>query len=465
MLNPFLEEKLQALNSPSYLKLLVEMPDIEVVPQAAQELMAMPDIGVVGQAFNFIFVTAPIPSIKLLEGVGLQVHYDMPRGITTANRIKDPLIGEFQVSPITLPLSPSEMALRNLRNIPFAAVSLPSILGAPFGLSPAAIAEPNVIILPTADTRLFMKPPEDSFLRKTRVAVLDTGLSPHPLFNPANVRPTTRSVTPEPPLDLLGHGQWCTTAAFGGKAKTRFGDLQGVATVVGDGLMHVKCLSTLGFGTTSSILKAIEEAIEFGAQIISMSLGGPLQGGINNDPECRVIEALKERAIFVVAAGNSGPTPWTVGSPGASPFAVTVGSYSPFYDGISFFSSRGPNAAWYTDHQDAMHRDAQQYGDDFMKPDCVAPGGGPLKEGDKADMIYSGVTGWTNGMNDRSPIEPFDAMRGTSMATPHAAGAIALAVENGSISSAGGVKRKLAKKGGKDFLSGYGMVTYEDLVS
>lgn len=466
MLNPFLEEKLKALNSPAFLKLLVEMPDIESVPEAVQELMSHPEVGVGEQAFNYISVSVPISAIPILEDIGISVHYDMPRGIITASRKRDALIGEFQVSPITLPLSPFEMVARNIKNTPFTLAALPSILGARFGISPSKIAEPNIIIIPTSDSRLFMKPPEDSLLRKTRVAVLDTGLTfPHPLLNPANVRPTTRSVLPEPPLDLLGHGEWCTTAAFGGKTTTRFGDLQGVATVVGDGLMHVKCLSSLGFGSTSSVLKAMEHAVEFGAQVISMSLGGPLQGGVANDPECRVIEALHGRAIFVVAAGNAGPQPWTIGSPGASPFAVTVGAYSTFYDGLAVFSSRGPNAAWYKEHNDAMQADTQKYGSDFMKPDCIAPGGGPVKEGDKVDMIYSGVTGWINGMNDRSPLEPFDAMRGTSMATPHAAGAIALAVENGSVSSAGDVKKKLSKKGGKDFLAGFGMLTYEDLVA
>ena len=466
MLNPFLEEKLAILNSPPFLKLLVEMPDIDSVPEAVQELMSKPGISVGEQAFNFISVSAPIDAIPILEDVGLEVHYDMPRGIITANRKSDPLLGVFQVSPVTLPFFPLQVAARNIKNAPFALVSLPSIVGSFFGASLSKIAEPNIIIVPTATSREFMKPPEDSMLRKTRVAVLDTGLTfPHPLINPANMRPTTRSVLAEPPLDLLGHGQWCTTAAFGGKTRTRFGDLQGVSTVVGDGLMHVKCLSSLGFGSTSTVLKAMEHAIEFGAQVISMSLGGPLQGGVEDDPECKVIEALKGQAIFVVAAGNAGPEPWTIGSPGASPFAVTVGAYSTHYDGLAVFSSRGPSAAWYREHSDAMQKDRQKFGEDFVKPDCIAPGGGPLKDGDKVDMIYSGVTGWVNGMNDRSPLEPFEAMRGTSMATPHAAGAIALAVENGSVSSAGDVKRKLAKKGGKDFSTGFGLLTYEDLVA
>lgn len=465
MLNPYLEEKLQTINTPPFLRFLVEMQDAQFVPEAVQQFLGDQRLSVLSTAFNFITVAAPLDAIPALEAVGITVHYDMPRTIYTAPSIADPVVGTLSASPITLPLSPIEMAVRNARNAPFAVLAIPGALGLPLGKAGPKIVEPDVVITTTGDVRKTLKLPEDTFIRNTRVAVLDTGISiPHPLLNPVNVRPTMRSTIGEPPIDALGHGMWCTTAAFGGRARTRFGDVQGVATVVGDNLMHGKCLSTLGFGTSSSVLKAMEQAVEFGARVISMSLGGPLQGSVRDDPECRIIEALKDTAIFVVAAGNSGPDYWTIGSPGASPFALTVGAYSTHYRGLAAFSSRGPSGEWYRGRQKVFDRDSRVFADELMKPDCVAPGGGPVAPEDRVDTIYSGVTGWTNGMNDRSPLEPFDSMRGTSMATPIVAGIVALGVEHDLVENATDVKQKLAARSGKGPDSGYGFLTY-DLLS
>lgn len=462
MLNTFLAERLRTLNSPKILRFLVELPDVQVMNEAREQLAHLPGVSVVEEAFNYVVVAAPPGAIPLLEQVGVSVHYDMPRSVLTAPAIIDSLLGRFSGSGITIPYTPAEMLARNLRNAPLALAAIPSALGALVGLKGGPrILEPNVVMVPTAETRQLLAPPEDSIIRNTRVAVLDTGLTvPHPLVDPRSVRPLVRSTTGEPGVDGLGHGQWCTTAAFGGSAATRFGRVTGVATVVDDKLMHVKCLSNLGFGATSSVLKAMEIAVQWGARVISMSLGGPLQGSVDEDPESRIIRELRDTAIFVVAAGNSGPEAWTIGSPGASPFAVTVGAYSPVYEGLAIFSSRGPNAAWYEDHQAMWEQDLGTYGDNLVRPDCISPGGGPVENGQPTDVIYSGVTGWTNGMNDRSPIEPFDGMRGTSMATPHAAGIIALAVEHGLVSTAADVKARLNRLGTKDSLRGYGFLTY-----
>jgi hypothetical protein len=46
-------------------------------------------------------------------------------------------------------------------------------------------------------------------------------------------------------------------------------------------------------------------------------------------------------ALFVVAAGNAGPTPYTIGSPGAADAALTVGAVDST-DAVADFSSHGP---------------------------------------------------------------------------------------------------------------------------
>jgi hypothetical protein len=462
MLNTFLAEQLRSKDPGKPLKLLLEFESQEFASEIKNRFAEVSNIIVNSPIFNFLSVEALTDFIPSFEQFSLNVHYDMPRSIFTPPLKRDPLLGLFAPSEITIPFSPTEMALRTVRNAPFTLLAVPSAIGAAFGLKTPRIAEPNVIIVPTSETRLLMKPPVDNRLRHTKVAVLDTGLTiPHPQFNVLSTRPTIRSTTGEPGLDGLGHGQWCTTCAFGGSVNTRFGRLNGVATANSD-LMHVKCLSNLGFGSTSSILKAMEIALSWGARVISMSLGGPLQGSVEEDPECKIIQDHPE-SIFVVAAGNSGPELWTLGSPGAAPNAITVGAYSTVYDGVAMFSSRGPSATWYESHPEEFRRDSEKFSDDLLKPDCIAPGGGPVSPEQKTDVIYSGVTGWTNGMNDRNPVEPFDGMRGTSMATPHAAGVIALAVEHGLVQTAADVKSKLARGQAKNISQGYGLIDFERL--
>lgn len=57
--------------------------------------------------------------------------------------------------------------------------------------------------------------------------------------------------------------------------------------------------------STSSILRGLADAVEWRADIVSMSLGGPECDDFRTCPECRMISALtKEGMIFVVAAGN-----------------------------------------------------------------------------------------------------------------------------------------------------------------
>lgn len=258
---------------------------------------------------------------------------------------------------------------------------------------------------------------------------------------------------------------WCITCAFGDTAKTRFGECRGVADPEKGTLMSVKCLSNVGFGTAFSVIEAMERAYKWGAKVISMSLGGPLQGTVDDDPECRIVARLKDDCIFVVAGGNDGPAEWTIGSPGASPHALTVGSYSTVYNGLSLFSSRGPSGEWYKEHPDLWTQDEAKYGRALTKPDVIAPGGGPVEPDQVMDVIYSGCMGWTDGMNDLTPGDGFEGMRGTSMATPHVAGLIALAYDRGLVKTAGDVKRLMARHGTKDKFRGYGLITWPKLQS
>ncbi len=175
----------------------------------------------------------------------------------------------------------------------------------------------------------------------------------------------------------------------------------GIVAADGDGLVGVapkarllafKVLDNGGSGSTSDIIAAIERSLDpngdgdraDAADVINLSLGGP---GTANDPLSRAIDSVVAQGVVaVVAAGNAGATA-TIGSPGTAASAITVGAV----DGtgvIAPFSSRGPTSKLLT-----------------FKPEIMAPG----------VAIFSARRG--GGLV---------AASGTSMATPHVAGAAAL---------------------------------------
>jgi len=401
-----------------------------------------------------------IPRIQAIPNV-VRVSYSMPRypySLPFSTSIVDPLLGEVKVSqvevPVSLPMMPLSL-LTGLATAPF------SILRT---LNPLTICRLGYEVWPTSETRKLIEAPEDNVI-KTKVAVLDTGATPYHILLRKNV--DLASTTGEPPFDGLGHGQHCITTAFGDEAPSRFGALKGVAKSLSGTLMSVKCLSNAGFGSSASVLKAMEIAVEWGAQVINMSLGGEMQGGVDEDPECIMVRELTDKygCIFVVAAGNSGPDIYTIGSPGASPAALTVAAYSPKYKGVADFSSRGPQGGWYRDKPVEFSRDHRRYGEDFLKPDVMAPGGGPVGEKEPVDVIYSGVTGWFDGFYDLT-VDTLEAMRGTSMSAPHCSGLVALAYEHGLIRNVADVKAKMRRIWGraKDVAYGYGLVRWSVFV-
>ncbi len=402
--------------------------------------------------------------IPRLERLSYKVHYDSPRAILPSPFILDPVYGRFSISPYLLASSPKDMAGKDIKDFLPSIFSRPSRVASRFGVKLPSFATPTVKITPTSVTRGMLDLPDDVTLRNTKVCVIDTGFTPlHPQVNPLHQQPVILSVTPEPPVDALGHGQWCATCAFCGSAKTPYGEVRGVALASGRNLLCIKALSNAGFGLQSSILQAMNIAHKFGARVVSMSLGGPLSSIIEEDPECQIIEKLKDEVIFVVAAGNSGPGGWTIESPGASPYAVTVGAWSTFYNGIAIFSSKGPTSPFYQKDTKLYSSAFSKYKENLLKPDVVAPGGGPVLSTQIPDMIYSGCTGWINGQYDNDMFDAFEPLRGTSMATPHAAGVIALAIEHGLVNTAQDVKARM--KGVKQSDVGYGFLTYKKLLT
>ncbi len=223
------------------------------------------------------------------------------------------------------------------------------------------------------------------------IAVLDTGVDDtHPDLAGKVRAAANFSNSPGLP-DRVGHGTHVAATAAGTGAKSG-GTHKGVAP--GATLLNGKVLNDWGIGSESTIMAGIEWAAAQGADIVNLSVGGPDR--IGTGPSEAQINRLSEQKgiLFAVAAGNAGPGDGTIDSPGSAEAALTAGAVDG-NDVIADFSGRGP-----------------KFGDSGIKPDVTAPG-------------VAVVAAAADGTGPQNP-PGYYAMSGTSMATPHAAGAAAL---------------------------------------
>ncbi|MFI6763477.1 S8 family serine peptidase, partial [Micromonospora sp. NPDC050417] len=221
------------------------------------------------------------------------------------------------------------------------------------------------------------------------VAVLDSGIdTSHPDLD-GQVANSASFVPYEDITDRNGHGTHVASTIAGTGAASG-GQEKGVAP---GARLHVgKVLDLEGRGQQSWIIEGMEWAArQEKARIISMSLGAG--GTDSSDPMSQALNQLSAEtgALFVVAAGNGGPE--SIGSPGTADSALTVGAVDSA-DHLADFSSQGPAA-----------------GNGGLKPEITAPGVDILAA--RSHFVRGGSGYYTT-------------MSGTSMATPHVAGAAAL---------------------------------------
>jgi subtilisin family serine protease len=128
-----------------------------------------------------------------------------------------------------------------------------------------------------------------------------------------------------------------------------------------------------------------------GAQVTNNSWGCPPQEGCDAITLSIAVEVLRNAGqMFVVSAGNDGPTCDTIWAPANAEDGLAVGASDPLTGEIADFSSRGP---------------VLSDGSGRIKPDVTAPG----------ESIPSSVPGGG-----------YASLEGTSMAGPHVAGVVAL---------------------------------------
>ena len=188
------------------------------------------------------------------------------------------------------------------------------------------------------------------------------------------------------PYDANGHGTHTTGIAVGGDAS---GSAIGVAP--GATWIAAKGWDDAGNALVSSFHQIFEWFLAPGGDpdnapdVVNNSWSFGEAGCITEFG--LDIEAWRAAGIFpAFASGNSGPGPGSVLSPGAYPTSFAVGS-TDSSDAVSYFSSRGPSPC-----------------DNSIKPDIAAPG----------EAVLSAVP------------YGYDYLSGTSMATPHVTGAVAV---------------------------------------
>ena len=90
-------------------------------------------------------------------------------------------------------------------------------------------------------------------------------------------------------------------------------------------LYAYRALGPGGIGSSVQVIAALEEAVKEGMDVINLSLGNDVNGP--DWPTTHAVNRAVELGVTViVAAGNSGPDAWTVGSPATSSKAITVGA-------------------------------------------------------------------------------------------------------------------------------------------
>ena len=238
-----------------------------------------------------------------------------------------------------------------------------------------------------------------------KVAVLDTGVDAnHPdivgkLAGFAEFDSFGNQVVGALPHDSGEHGTHVAGTVLGGNAG---GSRIGVAP---DAQLLAGLVLPGGSGTDAQIIAGMQWALEQGADVINMSLSG-----LTFEPEVpgfyteAIVNALLAGTPVVTAIGNDGDQ--VTGPPANDLLAFAVGATDP-NDEVTGFSGGRTHALTESDIFDPNDLPII-----YMKPDVSAPG----------FAIRSSVPGGA-----------WEAFNGTSMATPHVAGAVAVLLSGTSI--------------------------------
>lgn len=229
--------------------------------------------------------------------------------------------------------------------------------------------------------------------KNIRIAVLDTGMAPHPDLVRRRIRFLDFVSGRQAMYDDNGHGTHVTGILCGN------GKHMGMAPEAD--IVSLKVLDAKGNGDTRDVLKALEWVMHnhrvYGIRLLNFSVG--FLPGADIREQKQILDAVEELwdsgVLVVAAAGNNGPGSNSVTVPGISRKILTVGACDDdIRQAVSVhygYSGKGPTGCC------------------IVKPEILAPGTKILSCDSK-----------TNGYTQKS---------GTSMAAPVVCGALALGME------------------------------------
>jgi len=256
------------------------------------------------------------------------------------------------------------------------------------------------------------------------VALMDTGIGAHPDLPAGKVIARANFAgTAGVGLDPAGHG-----THLAGIIAAHGSTFRGVAPDAR--LVDIRVLDQNGDGSLHNVVEGFDWLLKnrsaLSIRVLNLSLGTTQRSSYHED----LLAALAEAAWFsgiavVAAAGNDGPVPGTVATPGADPFVITAGSFddqgtpSQQDDRESAFSSRGQTV------------------DGFAKPDVLAPGrrvvslraNGARLELTKPDRVVTSTAANVNvngNGNNKDNVNLYIRMSGTSVSSAMVSGVAAL---------------------------------------
>ncbi|MDF2439422.1 MAG: serine protease, partial [Abditibacteriota bacterium] len=162
-------------------------------------------------------------------------------------------------------------------------------------------------------------------------------------------------------------------------------------------IMPLKVFGLNGYCTSADIADAVRFAVDRGAGVINMSLGGPMPSPVMH----RAVQYARARGVLVVcSAGNGFGEP--VGFPAAFDESLAISAVGP-KSGIATYSSYGPEVS------------------------LAAPGGDMIAFGPQAGVLQNTfIPAEFGGSGD-----DYYFFQGTSMSAPHASAVAALVMAQG----------------------------------
>jgi minor extracellular serine protease Vpr len=197
---------------------------------------------------------------------------------------------------------------------------------------------------------------EDKAGAGIKIGILDTGITPgHPGFQDAALKPPAgyplsssaanaaltnnkiivarsyediyQETDPDDATDRNGHGTAVAMCAAGVTNKGTYATITGVAPKAWIGGYKIVAANS-GSASGDVILKAMDDALADGMDVINLSFGSPFQYSQGPDylPGVAVSRLTQYGIIFVTSAGNSGPGRNTMGDYASEPSAISVGA-------------------------------------------------------------------------------------------------------------------------------------------